>query len=409
MPSCMKTRFRYLCRLLLALPAWCCIFTSTPAQAPQTGTITLFVYPPSSRMDYDRPGKLVRRTMAVELKRALVSWRRVPFQSRFDGIQNLKTPYLSTIGHTICRISCQLPDETLYAHWASMSAKNYTRTALRLLTREGAGLGVLFQDYESGFILGQDENLQRLSWYRGPKTPEGYEAPRYIQFSVQAEQCAEIKAMVDFFEQYHPDSGLLNAPPDAPPAERPLYFTNMIDPYTCYLDRQRLGHGVMGGGCAPFGVALLKIAGLYDPALDDFWKRKLTISERLIRTPGGPKVSLLSLLIGRRSRSWQFHGYENRVLELYDPSKIWSFIVELEKDAQLLPPEETACPETEMQPNTQSGFAPPLPAGLIFRQGAPIVLPQPELIPHPKYPARPPRQEIRGIIIRNPKSAIRNP
>ncbi len=405
----MEMRLRYLRRLLFALLAWCYIFTTAPAQEPAAGTITLFVYPPSSRMDYDRPGKLVRRTMAVELKRALISRRRVPFQSRFDGIQTLKAPYLSTIGHTICRISCQLPDETRYAHWASMSAKNYTRTALRLLTREGAGLGVLFQDYEGGFILGQDENLERLSWYRGPQTPEGYEAPRYIQFPVQPEQCAEIKAMVDFFEQYHPDSGLLNAPPDAPPAERPLYFTNMIDPYTCYLDRQRLGHGVMGGGCAPFGVALLKIAGLYDPAFDDFWKRKLTISEHLIRTPGGPKVSLLSLLIGRRSRSWQFQGYKNCVLELYDPSKIWAFIVKLEQDAQLRAPLEADCPETETQSNTQSGFTPPLPAGMIFRQGVPIVLPQPELIPHPRYPARPPRQEIRGIVIRNPKSPIRNP
>lgn len=175
--------------------------------------------------------------MAVELKRLLCSRRRVPFNSRFDGRKALKAPYLSTIGHTICHIECTLPDSTAYAHWAGMSGKDYTPEALKLMMREGAGFGVLLHNYEGGFILGEAENLQRLIWYQGPKGPEGSVEPRYIQFSVGPQQCTDIKAMVDFFEQFHSDTGLMNAPPELPAEERVLYFTNMMDPYECYMAR----------------------------------------------------------------------------------------------------------------------------------------------------------------------------
>ena len=146
----------------------------------------------------------------------------------------------------------------------------------------------------------------------------------------------------------------------------------------------------MGGGCAPFAVALLKAGGRYDPALDAHWKRSLTISERLIGEPGKRKVPMPSLLLGRR---WEQDGFVSRHLELYDPSMIWQFIVDSEK--RFSPPKKSGATATEaIFEKVQM-----LPSGLIIRQGASIVLPMPEFIGHRRYPKRPGRKVVEGVVL----------
>jgi hypothetical protein len=99
----------------------------------------------------------------------------------------------------------------------------------------------------------------------------------------------------------------------------------MLDPFDSYLIRKQTGKGDVGGGCAPFGVGLLKAGGLHISAYDRIWQRHFDVSEKLIGNQNRP-VPVLTLLLGSAGQNWVHSGYPDQLLDVYDPEFIWEFI-----------------------------------------------------------------------------------
>ncbi|MBK8554756.1 MAG: hypothetical protein IPL65_02805 [Lewinellaceae bacterium] len=227
-------------------------------------------------------------------------------------------------------------------------------------------MGLLFHNYPGGYLIKGEENVKRLIYYTGfdRKEKAGRDLfPRYLQLEIGCRQCEDIKAIVDFYDQYHALDKEIGSAVNAADSVDRLYFTSNIDPYEAYTRKKQTGEGMVGGGCAPFGVALLKVSGLYDTRCETRWIRPITISQNLTGELG--KVSPWSLILGRKGNQWVWNGFQNSSLRSYDPDLIWHYIGEVMGENA----DESTLGQNELGPwNTSSGL--PL---TIFRN-APITL-----------------------------------
>lgn len=300
---------------------------------PSDGTLTIFVYPSSDPINYKSPSSALWSLFRIEVKRILLSRRHLNFTNNRGDKASLKIPYTSTIGHTIACISCTLSDRTDYLNWVSMSSYHYPDTTIYLLIKAKTGLGFLFHKYSDGVLIRDKENILRLVNYRGFRT-KGHRGgsaliqPRYMRFPINAEACAAIKDMVDFYETFPQDQKNPGRETFSPSTDATLYFTSVLDPYDSYIHRQQTGQGDVGGGCAPFGVGLLKAGGLHIQEFDKIWKRQLTVSDNLIGKEN-TTISLWQILFGGLGKKWQHEGHSSRTLAIYDPELIWNFIGEI--------------------------------------------------------------------------------
>lgn len=316
--------------LLPSLPA-------AAAQAPLNGltsSLTLYVYPPRNPIDWSSPANALRSNIGDLASAALSMNDYIHFTNDFHEAGTISSDYKSSLGHTLTHTHCTLPDGKLYDHWASLSGEDDRAVDSQNLFKDKIGVGVMFYDYVDGHIIEGIENVKRITFYKGDHEFSSRQIrPRYIQMELDPERCAEAQKMITFFESFHYKPGTTTAQLIARGPEHNLYFTNNIDPYESYLERQRTGHGRIGGGCAPFAAGLTKATGRYVKEFDTLWRTPVTVSEKLIGGTYDPRlrakrqVSLGSLLFTPLGERWTYNeeGYKNRHLDLYDPQKIWEF------------------------------------------------------------------------------------
>lgn len=292
--------------------------------------LTLFVYPATVPMDYRSPRALLWSMARNELGGILSFRRKIRFPDERGRELSMKIPYRSIIGHTIVCVTCTLPDGQGFSHWSSMSSYDYSGQALHMFLYEKRGLAMLFHDFPDGRMLRGAENILRLVNYHGGRARRGMDAgkrnsPRYISFAMDPQECVAARDMILFFESMQHAATAPDGTVDPTRSEDLLYFSSVLDPFESYSRRLATGKGKVGGGCAPFGVSLLKATGHFDPAWDSLWARPFHVSENLL---GGfeTKVSPFSVLFGKKGRRWVHQGYPVRSVALYDPGLIWDFI-----------------------------------------------------------------------------------
>jgi len=303
----------------------------TAVAAPQSaaapgGTLTVYVYPPRKILDWSTPKSALGDFANTTAGQALAMDPKIDFVSDFGEQGSIPRSYKSTMGHTITHVQCATPDGTPYEAWTSFSGQDFHEVDKGNMLDKKLGLGILFQDYIDGHIISGVENKMRLIYYKGG---EG-RAPRYWQQNIDGEACGRVRDMVEFFKSFHLPKGSTLEQLQARPESQTLYFTSNMDPYRTYMAR-KLDPGVkVGGGCAPYGLGLLKAAWKYDYYLDDVFTLKFGVSERLIGgiPDGTGKIREVSVddLLGALGGSWTYSGYKNREFRNYDPYLIWKFI-----------------------------------------------------------------------------------
>lgn len=301
--------------------------------------LTIYVYPPSHKLDWDSPHELLRSFLGSEL--AKIDDNAVEFQDEGGLRRSLDSNYRSTMGHTIAHIGCVLPDGKPYDTWVSFSGEDYAAVDKDLALNQKIGLGLLHHDYIDGHIIAGEENKKRLIHYINDNPAK---QPRFMVFPVDKKKCADLAEMAEFFKAFNkrflkPDGtayaekapySQLQAIEKARPWDN-LRF-NTQDPFEGFYRRKKDPHYIVGGGCAPFGAALVKQAGMYDYYyFDIYWRRKVTYSERLVGEPGKREVSALQILAGLEGNNWTYDGWPNYELNMYDPTKIWIFVGEIQK------------------------------------------------------------------------------
>ena len=309
------------------------IFILLQAVLLQASDLTIYVYPPSSDLDWSSPHRLLRSFLGTEISKNDNDW--VDYEDENGLRRTFTSNYISTMGHTIGHIRCQLPSGQLYERWVSFSGQNYSEVDKDLALNKKIGLGVLKYSYIDGHMIVGEENLKRLIHYANDNGAE----PRYMQVPLNADKCKNLAEMTEFFISFNrrflqpngtPYPGktpyaVLSAIEQRAPWENLRFNTD--DPYTAYLQRKTNPRSLVGGGCAPFGAALLKMAGYYDTQyFDSIWKRPVVFSTKLVGVPGVREVSAINLLLGLEGNHWVYDGYPNERLDMYDPQLIWNFI-----------------------------------------------------------------------------------
>lgn len=312
--------------MLLFLSNTGSLFASSPS------SLSIFAYPPRRNLDWKSPAKSLRVFLTVETVKFLEQARgNVHSVSDFSEKISVPIDYRSNMGHTIAKVHCTLPSGEVYKRWTSFSGQEYQEMTKELIMEKKLGLGALFYDYPDGFIISGQENILKLIYHNGRKIRNLYGKrvkimPRKLQMSVSEDECQNIKDMVDFFESYHYEVGSpLKSILDRGELNN-LYFSTNLDPYESY-QRAKAGENTkVGGGCAPYGVALMKHTSFYHKMLDDFFQLRVKVSEKLIGNGRDKKVSIFKLLF---TSKWTFKGYANREFVQYDPQLIWNFIGEV--------------------------------------------------------------------------------
>lgn len=299
---------------------------SAPSAAAAGGALTVYAYPPRKILDWSTPKSVLGDFTNTTLGQALAENPQITFVSDFGEPGGIPRSYKSTMGHTITHTQCTLPDGQAYDAWTSFSGQDlYSVDKENMLDRK-IGLGMLFEDYVDGHIISGVENQMRLIYYKG----NDGNTPRYWQQAIDGEACGRVRDMVEFFKSFHFPKGSTREQLEARPAAQTLYFTSNMDPYKTYMARKLDPTAKVGGGCAPYGVGLLKAAWKYDYNLDDTLSLKLSISERLIGgipdETGKIRQVSVSDLLGPLGGNWNYAGYKNRDFRNYDPYLIWKFI-----------------------------------------------------------------------------------
>lgn len=304
---------------------------NAPALNGIASSITIYVYPPYHPINWSSPKATINSMLNMQLAADFYDNDEVEFTSDFNEPGKISSHYRSTMGHTIGHIQCQLPNGTTYNRWTSFTGQNYGKADKVNLLDKKIGAGVLFQDYIDGEVIAGPENWSHVIFYKGETTAAGPTRPRYWQVEVDPQGCEQMKKLTEFFEGFH-------HPPmpmgelEKIPEEKRVFFSAQLDPYQSYLARQKDPKAKIGGGCAPYGMALLKMAGRYQPVFESFFRRQVSVSERLIGGIIDPntgrlrQVSIWDVLDGDLGNSWTYPGYQNRVASMYDPQLIWNFV-----------------------------------------------------------------------------------
>jgi len=302
------------------------VAAAVPAPATSGGTLTVYAYPPRKILDWSTPKSVLGDFANTTFAQALSEDPQITFVNDFGEPGGIPRSYKSTMGHTITHAACTLPDGTPYDAWTSFSGQDLYSVDKENMLDKKIGLGMLFQDYVDGHIISGVENKMRLIYYKG----RDGNSPRYWQQNIDGEACGRVRDMVEFFKSFHFPKGSTREQLEARPPTQTLYFTSNMDPYKTYMARKLDPNAKVGGGCAPYGIGLLKAAWKYDNTLDDTLTLKLQVSERLIGGIPGENGQIrqvsVSDLLGSLGDSWTYPGYKNRDFRNYDPYLIWKFI-----------------------------------------------------------------------------------
>jgi len=302
--------------------------------------MTLYVYPPRVDLNWGSPKKLLGSFLGITVGKFLSSGAEVESVSDFGETFGINSQYRSTMGHTIAHIQCQLTNGKTFDRWTSFSGQDFTEVDKKNMLQDKLGMGTLFYDYRDGHIISGDENKLRLIYYkaRKHKTARGTREsgkPKYMTFKISSEKCDNIHEMVSFYEGFHFNAKSTSISQlEAKSDQNVLFFTVNLDPYDSFVARKKDASARVGGGCAPYGAALVKMAGYFDASFEKLWRREIMISEKLIGgIPDGNsgelrRIPLKEILFGSLGNSWDYssEGYKNRPMVIYDPALIWNFV-----------------------------------------------------------------------------------
>jgi len=287
-------------------------------------SLTLFVYPPQKELNWNSPKTVLNDFLGITVLKSLFPGQTIEASNPDGETSEINQYYKSTMGHTIAHVSCTDSNGEKYDTWSSFSGQDFAEVDKKNIFVDKIGLGVLFYDYFDGHIIQGEENIKRLVYYRAAKRDGEKTRPRYLQVPVDAAKCDALKDFVTFFEGFKHKKEISVEELMALPDESKLYFTTNIDPYESYLARKVDPKARVGGGCAPYGVALLKVIGKYDYYFDYIWKLNIVVSENKLGKTN--PVNILNVILGSLGNHWADKGYPTRTMSQYDPDLMWKFI-----------------------------------------------------------------------------------
>lgn len=305
--------------------------------------ITFYFYPPSHELDWSQPRKALSGFVGIELEKLLKAKNDVQFTDYLDYKRTFSSKYGSTMGHSIAHIQCAQTD----SQWVSFSGQDFIEEDYRVLFKEKLGLSVLFRDYIDGHIIVGAENVVRLIFYQNKQKHK----PRYLELLVSDENCKKVQDMAKYFISFNLPYGATYDQFLAREKDKGNLYFGLLNPHETYHKRLSLQESdpeaakqvQLGGGCAPFAVGLMQEAGCYDPYYESQWRRKVTISEKLMgdtidaKTGKVRKIPPLALFGKRLGKSWTYPGIPNQEANMYDPQKIWDFagkLIECSRDKE---------------------------------------------------------------------------
>ncbi|MCX5784145.1 MAG: hypothetical protein NTX59_00495 [Elusimicrobia bacterium] len=304
---------------------------ASPApEQPPVGVVTVYAYPPTFKQDWSSPRGMLGSMLSSDLKKQLYSTK-TGFVSDFNEEGTVDDNYKSAVGHVEAHVKCTLPEGGVYDVWTGMVGRKMMSADIDVLVNKKLGMGSMFHAFVDGYLANGEENIWRLVNYKS----SGRDIPRYWEQEIDSQACGKIKEMVGFYSGFHYKPGTTLAQLQALPPEKIFYFDTTKDPYNTYMARRANGDNTpVGGVCASYGMALLKMAGKYDYSIDDQFRSNIEVSERLIggipdETGKIREVELSDLVFGSLGGSWTYPGYKNRLYNSYDPQHIWQFIGEV--------------------------------------------------------------------------------
>ncbi len=305
--------------------------------ATEPNSVTVYVYPPSSPLDYSSPKTLTRSFGLSAASEALMWKKPVKFISDFHEPGQISSGYRSADGHTISHVQCKTTSGETFERWTSLTGMNDLSVTYKNMVTDSLGFGALSYPYADGEILSGAENLNRLLFYHGPTVRDNYGRqmkahPMYMRFNLDADGCDQVKKYVEFYESFHFSPGTKYADLEAKDPDTVVHFTSSMDAYDSYMRRIATGRGEVGGGCANYGIGLLKVAGVFDPKYDEYWKRSAQVSDELIGKTvdahGVPrKVPIWKILWTPLGNQWTRPGISHQDYNGYEPEKIWQYIL----------------------------------------------------------------------------------
>lgn len=241
--------------------------------------LTVYTMPPPHHLDWSSP-------------RTLIFGAAIANRFTFSHIK-----HKHTFGHCFIELNGPRGERELTGSTTAPDAPSDAD----FITKEGYGLGVLFADFKGA--LDTPGSLD-------PQMSDRYKTGRigFITFKLSQ---AQYERVARYLREYR---------------ERG---------YGSVYNGLNLPRQGLGAGCSAFGVSFLDVLGLIRPEFDKEWKVKVLIPLKLLGGPiTGKRVSLVSAVLGR----WAKENEPHRVLELYDPDLMFSWIHkkwEQEKFSQL--------------------------------------------------------------------------
>ncbi len=219
-----------------------------------------------------------------------INWASPKALTLAGGLNQLTTFHASAkhpIGHVFMALKTSASSET---YVAGMTTLNNTEE-VELITRHGYCLGVLFADLMGKF----DDGAELMK-----QTEERYETGRvsYMKFLLSPSMG---KRLLRYFDEYkekkcHEHYGGAN--------------------------RSRYAEG---GGCSPFGVSFIDVAGFMKSEYEAAWKVSLEVPKKLCGGPAfGKKVSFKSLIT---AGGWAKPGEDSAQLDMWDPTLMYRWMI----------------------------------------------------------------------------------
>ena len=303
----------------MSLPASLLLLALATPSFSSAGTLQVIIAPPQRYIDWSTPQSLSASFLKGWLK-----------SHQLNPLTRKKT----AMGHGMVHVQCADPDRVEHEFWTGITGNGDTEQ--KLVLHEKVGVGVLLMDFDNGFIQAEDEVRSTISAYRGrlEKNNQGETTrlkPLFVEFKLTPKEC---KDAVDFYQAFKNKS--FKEPKSIEerkqlPATEKLYFGLSLDPYELYTKNG--ADGVLGGGCTSYATSFLKVTGHYNKEFDGLFKRQIEVGVKQMGSREHPN-GIVSVLLGKKGKSWMNKFSENSILSFYDPEKMYGFMDALQACGQ---------------------------------------------------------------------------
>jgi len=220
-----------------------------------------------------------------------INWASPKALALASGINQATTFHTSAkhpIGHVFMSLKTSASSDVITA---GMTTFDNTEE-VELVMKHGYCLGVLFAD-----LRGKFDNPEALN----AQVEERYGTGRvsYMKFLLSPSMG---KRLLQYFNEYK-EKG--------------------CDKHYGGANRPRFAEG---GGCSPFGVSFMEVAGFLRPEHLKAWKISLAVPKKLCGGPAfGKKVSFKNLILG--GGAWAKTGEESAPIEMLDPTLMYRWML----------------------------------------------------------------------------------